>query len=220
MVKSKQAIEEEAMEDYLKELGKKHAEEMKAVDWLEVFKDDVEDVLVEKIAEFEEEQEIKLKGIRDHQKKKFAEMQEIPEEKREWYWRFWCELYVEYFLQPPITLLSRRITRLTHDLYTVRRKKGTIAYDSKEEEWDDQKERAKERSIEDVISPYLENPRRHGNIINAFCPFHEERTPSFVIYLNTNQYHCFGGCGAHGDVIDFYMKFKKVDFSTAIRELA
>jgi DNA primase len=36
------------------------------------------------------------------------------------------------------------------------------------------------------------------------CPFHDERTPSFVIYSD-NSYHCFG-CGAHGNAIDFLIK--------------
>ncbi|CAN5119247.1 hypothetical protein BH09PAT1_BH09PAT1_4000 [soil metagenome] len=38
----------------------------------------------------------------------------------------------------------------------------------------------------------------------TLCPFHEERTASFVIYPD-NSYHCFG-CGAHGNAIDFLIK--------------
>lgn len=50
------------------------------------------------------------------------------------------------------------------------------------------------------------------------CPFHNEKTPSFVWYKKDNNYHCFG-CEAHGSVIDLYMHLNKVDFKTAIKEL-
>lgn len=45
------------------------------------------------------------------------------------------------------------------------------------------------------------NIRIVGEKKQTLCPFHEERTPSFVIYPD-NSYHCFG-CGAHGNAIDF-----------------
>ena len=44
--------------------------------------------------------------------------------------------------------------------------------------------------------------RRAGTRYTGKCPFHSEKTASFVVYPNTKSYYCFG-CGVHGDVIDF-----------------
>lgn len=52
------------------------------------------------------------------------------------------------------------------------------------------------------------------------CPFHEEDSPSMVIYpLPQNEFHCFG-CGKHGDVINFYAEVNSLDFKTALERLA
>ena len=51
------------------------------------------------------------------------------------------------------------------------------------------------------------------------CPFHDDDHPSFGVNWIDNYWHCFAGCGG-GTVIDFYMKWKDVDFFTATKELA
>jgi phage/plasmid primase-like uncharacterized protein len=51
-----------------------------------------------------------------------------------------------------------------------------------------------------IVEPYAALKHR-GNMWEALCPFHAERSPSFKIYPD-QRYHCFG-CGAHGDVFDF-----------------
>ncbi len=50
------------------------------------------------------------------------------------------------------------------------------------------------------------------------CPFHDENTPSMVLY--DDHYFCFGACKEGGDAIKLYMKMQNVDFVTAVRELA
>jgi hypothetical protein len=50
------------------------------------------------------------------------------------------------------------------------------------------------------------------------CPFHEEKTPSFVVYHDTQRYKCFG-CGASGDVVDFIQSTHRVSISEAIKIL-
>jgi len=60
--------------------------------------------------------------------------------------------------------------------------------------------------------------RQSGGTLMGKCPFHDDSNPSFAIYVHTNSWNCFGGCGG-GSVIDFYMKLKDVDFKTAIAEL-
>jgi hypothetical protein len=65
---------------------------------------------------------------------------------------------------------------------------------------------------------YKGNLRRVGQRLTGLCPFHEEKSPSFVIYEDQNTYHCFG-CGAHGDAIEFIEKTKELDFPEAIKYL-
>lgn len=50
------------------------------------------------------------------------------------------------------------------------------------------------------------------------CPLHNEKTASFVVYLDQNSFHCFG-CGEGGDVIALYQKLHDVDFVTTLKEL-
>lgn len=56
-----------------------------------------------------------------------------------------------------------------------------------------------------------------GGYIN--CPFHSENTPSLKIYPGNRGFHCFG-CGAHGDVITFVMKYLNLSFAQAIIRLS
>jgi DNA primase len=70
----------------------------------------------------------------------------------------------------------------------------------------------------EVLTPYLKL-QRAGAAHKALCPFHEEKTPSFVINRGDHHYHCFG-CGAHGDAIQFLMTHLKMSFAEAVESLA
>ena len=70
----------------------------------------------------------------------------------------------------------------------------------------------------EVLNPYIKL-QRSGASYKALCPFHEERSPSFVIQKGDSHYHCFG-CGAHGDAIQFLMAHLKMGFSDAVETLA
>lgn len=65
-----------------------------------------------------------------------------------------------------------------------------------------------------LISSYIPLKR-----FKALCPFHTEKTPSFVINPNKKFWHCFG-CGAAGDVISFVQKMEGISFSDAVNKLA
>lgn len=52
----------------------------------------------------------------------------------------------------------------------------------------------------------------------SLCPFHSERTPSFVVNPQRQTFHCFG-CGEHGDVITFIQKFYNLSFKDACEHL-
>lgn len=72
--------------------------------------------------------------------------------------------------------------------------------------------------IESVISPYV-NLKRRGRNLTGLCPFHNEKTPSFTVYPETQSFYCFG-CGAGGDVITFVRKIENLDYTEAVKSLA
>ena len=53
----------------------------------------------------------------------------------------------------------------------------------------------------------------------ALCPFHKEKTPSFVVNESFQSYHCFG-CGVHGDLISFVVEYENLQFMDALSKLA
>ncbi len=72
--------------------------------------------------------------------------------------------------------------------------------------------------IVDVISNYLELKKSGANY-KANCPFHGEKTPSFVVSPQKQIFHCFG-CGIGGDAIKFVMEIEKLNYPDAIEKLA
>jgi len=79
-------------------------------------------------------------------------------------------------------------------------------------------EEIKERlDIVEVISPYV-RLRKAGRTFKGLCPFHTEKTPSFIVYPD-GHYHCFG-CWASGDVFTFVMRTENLEFREALQLLA
>lgn len=72
--------------------------------------------------------------------------------------------------------------------------------------------------IVDLIHSYVPSLRKAGNSHKGLCPFHNEKSPSFIVFPNTQSYHCFG-CGKSGDIFNFYMEMEKVEFRDALKEL-
>lgn len=72
--------------------------------------------------------------------------------------------------------------------------------------------------IVDLVSSYLPLTRA-GQNLKARCPFHEEKTPSFVVSPERQTFYCFG-CREKGGVFDFVMKMERVEFGEALELLA
>ena len=63
------------------------------------------------------------------------------------------------------------------------------------------------------------NLKQSGRNYSCKCPFHQEKTPSFIVSPSRQRFKCFG-CGVHGSAIDFVMEYKKCTFVEAIEDLA
>jgi len=72
--------------------------------------------------------------------------------------------------------------------------------------------------IVDVVGNYVEL-KKNGSNFKGLCPFHDEKTPSFIVSPSKQFYKCFG-CGAGGDAIKFLMEYEKLSYPEAIEKLA
>lgn len=72
--------------------------------------------------------------------------------------------------------------------------------------------------IEDIISSYADLKRAGRNKV-CCCPFHSEKTPSMVVYSDTQSFYCFG-CSAGGNVITFIKNIEHLDYVQAVEFLA
>lgn len=73
-------------------------------------------------------------------------------------------------------------------------------------------------SIEDLVKDYVQL-KRAGRNLKGLCPFHQEKTPSFMVSPDKGIAYCFG-CHQGGDIFKFYMAVEKVDFPEALNDLA
>lgn len=72
--------------------------------------------------------------------------------------------------------------------------------------------------IVDFINGYVPL-KRAGKNYKGNCPFHNEKTPSFIVSPDIQRYRCFG-CGKSGDVFTFFMEYEGVDFKESLKFLA
>jgi len=81
-------------------------------------------------------------------------------------------------------------------------------------------EKLKERiDIVELIGSYVQL-KKAGRNFKGLCPFHQEKTPSFVVSPDRQLWRCFGSCGVGGDAIAFYMKYENLSFLEALKDLA
>jgi DNA primase len=71
----------------------------------------------------------------------------------------------------------------------------------------------------DLVQGYVPSLKKTGANFKGLCPFHNEKTPSFIVFPDSQNFHCFG-CGKGGDLFTFYMLIENVEFRDALKDLA
>lgn len=74
--------------------------------------------------------------------------------------------------------------------------------------------------IVSYVQRYVPSLQKSGRNYKACCPFHNEKTPSFIVNPERGTWHCFGACAEGGDIFTFAQKVNGWDFKEALRELA
>lgn len=218
--KIKIAAQESEKEDYFRQLEVEHKKEMASINWLEVFADEAKKIIPRKIKELQSERTEILDRARLFQQ----EVRAIAEKeaKDEFFVWFWADAFVKYNFAVKIVEIDKHLERMKRELRALQPPSSDPKERTRQqalEKWEDCVLRAREYSLETLTSSYLKKPRRYGGQIKDLCHFHEEKTPSFVIYLNDNHFHCYG-CGKHGDSIAYLMEKEGIDFKEAVRRLA
>lgn len=123
------------------------------------------------------------------------------------------EEFIKIFTIPDFIILKKRFFRL-------KRFQQLLSPPSKMTNWFKFEEKikiAQDYPIEMLARDKLELKQVGKNFI-SLCPFHEEKTPSFYLYINTNRFYCFG-CHEKGNVINLTMALFGLNFKEAVELL-
>jgi DNA primase len=169
-------------------------------EWLEIFPE-AKEVVPQKIHELEQEEGQLKKSIKD----KFKNINKISDEFLRWLQTKWVEINEVNDL---ITI-KKHISKLKGYLPVF---KGRVLSERITEE---QKQKALLVPIESLLK---QNFRKNGTTLVGLCPLHEEKHPSFYIYLENNTFYCFG-CSQGGDVINLTRLLYGFSFKEAVEYL-
>lgn len=165
-------------------------------DYVEIFKDDLGDILDAKIKElYTRERELteglkkereKFRHITDEVTKSFASLYTCREE--------------------------RELAKVVVEMDNIINARNVLTKRDNTENI----EQARSYPIEGILN--IETKRAGRNFV-CKCPFHEDKMPSFTIYTESNSFYCFS-CKRGGDSIELLMALKNISFIEAVKELS
>ncbi|GEM_PF-1624434 len=177
---------------------------------LEIFPESVLIIPV-KLKEWKKRRDKASNRIKKALKKYYGEHDAITEVERS-FAEGVCDVMVPE-LEESLKHISRleRLQRLM-----ISKAKERAGIPTNREDFEQKKTAAKEVNISELYP--FRKIRRIGQRFSACCPFHQDDTPSFIIYPD-NHWHCFG-CNKGGDSIDFIKELRSCNYKEAVHELA
>lgn len=122
---------------------------------------------------------------------------------------YFIDSFIEIFLMEDLLKYKSRLINLKLFLKPKNKNVSGVS--------DEEIQIAQEYPIEKIAEQYLDL-ERVGNKYKALCPFHNEKTPSFYLFTDSNRYYCFG-CNEGGNVINLTMALFGIDFINAVKML-
>jgi hypothetical protein len=152
-------------------------------------------------------------AMREKEKKIQLQLNRVYSLKTDAFSEWFGEEIIKHFLMPSLTALEKHLLRLNHFRYLL----SPGIKINKRIEFEEKIEIAKRYPIEELARSKLEL-RQAGRNFVSLCPLHNEKTPSFYIYPETNRFYCFG-CQEKGDVINLTMALYGIEFISAVEML-
>ncbi len=181
----------------LNQLGEQHSD----AELLEIFPE-AKEMIPELIKEYKNQRKYLVKEII----KEYNYIMSSPDEMFRYYWTACLKLTKI----KDLLIIDKKIQGLQRFLKPVSNEAKSLGRVS-----DENIESARNVPIESLLDQKF---RRSGNNLVGLCPFHDENTPSFYIYVNENRGWCFG-CNKGGNAIDIVMSLHDLSFKEAIQFL-
>ncbi len=167
-------------------------------DLLEIFPE-AKEIVPNKIEEFEAKKEYLLEIIREKLRIiKYAELDDFS--------RFFWREYVKIFDGKNLLVIKENIARLSR-MISDKKVTGIISENNIES--------ALQFPIEKLINQPL---KKYGNKLKGSCPLHNEKTPSFYVYPESNSFYCFG-CKQGGNNINLIRLLYNYSFKEAVKHI-
>lgn len=173
---------------------------LKAYTWLTDHPDEMRVLVREKLDELEPE----IIRLNEEIRANLREALKRPDDINAW---------VEF--EYPTEEMERRLKNLENQVKRFRHY-DSILNPSADRITDDDIERARQYPLENLINQPLKSAGAGKK--KCCCPFHPERTPSFMVYTDQNSFHCYS-CQKNGNAIDFVMETEGLSFRDTVLKL-